>query len=623
MLVNFNVPEPLPAGSLARSRIAPSVTRWQGLGTRPATSLQKATVGTYLARSGAFNAATAATVAAAPIDVKDVVAATSVTYLGNRVSLLRGKGSIALTNQAVGQNGFDSAPKLTVVMPLLERQSQFSIEVNSALLTTDAAAPAEDNYRVVFDQIPANLQVSKTLSADGRILLDFTTGDAAITDQALSFELYRTFPALNPTVYGDEYLQQAYGPAAAPGTSMARRATIQNSSLRWTQINSLFYKGRPATVALRRPPLKEIFAGFTLAPAVFKDPAQAISDGDLGRKNGYTPSKDTPLFRAIQTTGSCQANIVSFDGADLNHGAHGWVFGASPPCYNIPGWQHEGTDFRAQPGQPIYAMLPGVVNAARRLPGTTVRPGGAVEVTLGRFTDAGGYANDVVMRYLHLNACSLQVREGQAVRAGQLLGYTSGRGETGCDISFGPHFHLDVKVIRSRPAANTNVADYYFVDSMLFVNQVYRYLQNASTGDAPPIPNLAPTFTGWTLERCVQGGRAGAVLRAGAGVHRCDITVNTVPNGARAVRAEFSYELYYRGPDGQPTRVAIGDMDVWDARTSGSPVTFRAQGTQLRIQLPLSVRKRADRVYSELRVLGRVYFDNKSSKSIVQAIGVR
>ena len=140
-------------------------------------------------------------------------------------------------------------------------------------------------------------------------------------------------------------------------------------------------------------------------------------------------------------------------------------------------------------------MLPGVVNAARPLPGGTVRPGGAVEVTLGRFTDSGGYANDVVMRYLHLNACQLQVQAGQTVRAGQLLGYISSRGTGPCTISFGPHFHLDVKVIRSRPAAHTNVSDYYFVDSLLFVNQVYRYLQNAPTADAPVTPDRAPTFT--------------------------------------------------------------------------------------------------------------------------------
>lgn len=623
MLVNFSVPEPTPLGRVARSRIVTSVTRWQGLGAQPATRLQRTNVSAYLARSGIFSAATADAVAAAPIDVKDVVTASTVTYLGHRVSLRRGRGSIALTNQAVTQNGFDSAPKLTVLMPQLERRSQFSLEVNSALLGTDGSAPAGDDYRVVFDQIPADLQVSKTVTEDGKILLDFTTGDAAVTDQAVSFELYRTFPSLNPTLYGEDYLRHAYGAAAPPGTPTERRATIQSSSLRWTPMSSLFNKNRAATVALNRPPLKAIFAGFKLAPAVFKDPAQAISDGDLGRKNGYTRSEDTPLYRAIQSTGSCLQNIVSLDGADLTHAAHGWVFGASPTCYDIKDWQHEGTDFRAQPGQPIYAMLPGVVNAARPLPGGTVRPGGAVEVTLGRFTDSGGYANDVVMRYLHLNACQLQVQAGQTVRAGQLLGYISSRGTGPCTISFGPHFHLDVKVIRSRPAAHTSVSDYYFVDSLLFVNQVYRYLQNAPTADAPVTPDRAPTFTGWTLERCVRGSQAGPVLTAGAGVHRCDITIDTVPNGARPVRAEFSYELSYPGADGRPVRIALPDMDVWDTHTSSSPLRLMAQGAQLRITLPLSVRKRPDRVYTELLVIGRLYFDNRASKTITQVIKVQ
>src|SRR6476620_8451723 len=74
MLVNFNVPATVPTGAVARSRVAASLTRWQGLGAQPATGLQKTNVGTYLARSGVFTAATAMAVAAAPIDVKDVVA---------------------------------------------------------------------------------------------------------------------------------------------------------------------------------------------------------------------------------------------------------------------------------------------------------------------------------------------------------------------------------------------------------------------------------------------------------------------------------------------------------------------------------------------------------------------
>ena len=87
---------------------------------------------------------------------------------------------------------------------------------------------------------------------------------------------------------------------------------------------------------------------------------------------------------------------------------------------------HEGTDFAAPPGTPIYAVNRGVVKMAQALTayGNTV----VVDHGLG-----------VQSLYLHLS--SVSVAPGQTVARGQLIGLS---GETG--YSEGPHLHLSIKI---------------------------------------------------------------------------------------------------------------------------------------------------------------------------------
>ena len=85
---------------------------------------------------------------------------------------------------------------------------------------------------------------------------------------------------------------------------------------------------------------------------------------------------------------------------------------------------HSGVDFRARSGTPIYAATDGVVNYAGR---------------------NGGYGNFVRLRhpgnlstgYAHMSR--IAVRNGQAVRRGQVIGYV---GSTG--LSTGPHLHYEM-----------------------------------------------------------------------------------------------------------------------------------------------------------------------------------
>ncbi|GIW31698.1 MAG: peptidase M23 [Meiothermus sp.] len=95
---------------------------------------------------------------------------------------------------------------------------------------------------------------------------------------------------------------------------------------------------------------------------------------------------------------------------------------------------HEGLDYGVPEGTPVYAPAPGVVGLAERL---EVR-GNAVTLDHGLGVCSG---------YWHLSR--IAVKPGQAVQAGDLLGYS---GNTG--LSNGPHLHFEIRVrgIPTNPA---------------------------------------------------------------------------------------------------------------------------------------------------------------------------
>ncbi len=87
---------------------------------------------------------------------------------------------------------------------------------------------------------------------------------------------------------------------------------------------------------------------------------------------------------------------------------------------------HEGTDFAAAPGTPVYAINRGIVKIAEP------------------FT---AYGNTIVLDHgvgvqsLYMHLSEIDVKPGQVVQRGQLLGLS---GETG--YSEGPHLHLSIKI---------------------------------------------------------------------------------------------------------------------------------------------------------------------------------
>lgn len=154
---------------------------------------------------------------------------------------------------------------------------------------------------------------------------------------------------------------------------------------------------------------------------------------------------------------------------------------------------------------------------------------------------------------------------------------------------------------------------------------------SSSAGFPPAAPRTAagtaatgvPKFTEWYFTTCrdAASGAARAGLTAGR-AHLCELVIDTVPNGARPVAAEFRYELEYR-EGGVTGKLTLPGVDSWPSRPGGTVTRFRQEGSRLIFTLPLNVRSRADRVYTSLNVTGKVTFDNGGSKSVYEPLPVR
>jgi len=101
---------------------------------------------------------------------------------------------------------------------------------------------------------------------------------------------------------------------------------------------------------------------------------------------------------------------------------------------------HEGLDFAALPGTPVYATADGVVSVAQRQAGF----GNCIDIDHGF---------NYLSRYAHLN--EILVKAGDSVRRGQMIGRVGSTGK-----SKGPHLHYEV---RFKEEAQ-NPVNYCFMD---------------------------------------------------------------------------------------------------------------------------------------------------------------
>lgn len=108
----------------------------------------------------------------------------------------------------------------------------------------------------------------------------------------------------------------------------------------------------------------------------------------------------------------------------------------------IDGSHHNGTDFPAAGGTPIYAVADGVVSAARAMPSY----GNCVQISHGTADDGRNFAT----LYAHMS--SIAVSEGQSVTKGQVIGYVGNTGDV-VGANGGYHLHLELRINGSRTDA--------------------------------------------------------------------------------------------------------------------------------------------------------------------------
>ena len=127
------------------------------------------------------------------------------------------------------------------------------------------------------------------------------------------------------------------------------------------------------------------------------------------------------------------------------------------PIYGIPK-MHEGLDFTATQGTPIYATGDGRVTTA----GNAVGKGNHVIMN-------HGYGYESV--YMHM--VRIKAKDGESVKRGQIIGWVGNSG-----LSSGPHCHYEVHIF-GRP-----VDPVYFFFNDLNAEQYDRLLKLAATGSA-------------------------------------------------------------------------------------------------------------------------------------------
>lgn len=148
--------------------------------------------------------------------------------------------------------------------------------------------------------------------------------------------------------------------------------------------------------------------------------------------------------------------IQPLSNKDLTRIASGYGFRIHP-IYGIPK-MHNGLDFTASQGTPVYATGDGTVKVSEF---------------------GSGFGNNIVINHgygyetLYGHLLRMKVRQGQRVKRGEIIGWV---GSTGA--STGPHCHYEVH-INGRP-----VDPVYFFYNDLNAEQYDRLLKLAATGSA-------------------------------------------------------------------------------------------------------------------------------------------
>jgi murein DD-endopeptidase MepM/ murein hydrolase activator NlpD len=185
----------------------------------------------------------------------------------------------------------------------------------------------------------------------------------------------------------------------------------------------------------------------------------AVSLNNISARIVYQINSYKQIEKLINNQENKMASIPAIQpvsNKDLTRIASGFGYRIHP-IYGIPK-MHEGLDFTASQGTPIYATGDGRVTTA----GNAAGKGNHVIIN-------HGYGYESV--YMHM--VRIKAKDGESVKRGQIIGWVGNSG-----LSSGPHCHYEVHIF-GRP-----VDPVYFFFNDLNAEQYDRLLKLAATGSA-------------------------------------------------------------------------------------------------------------------------------------------
>ena len=185
----------------------------------------------------------------------------------------------------------------------------------------------------------------------------------------------------------------------------------------------------------------------------------AVSLNNISARIVYQINSYKQIEKLINNQENKMASIPAIQpisNKDLTRIASGFGYRIHP-IYGIPK-MHEGLDFTASQGTPIYATGDGRVTTA----GNAAGKGNHVIIN-------HGYGYESI--YMHM--VRIKAKDGESVKRGQIIGWVGNSG-----LSSGPHCHYEVHIF-GRP-----VDPVYFFFNDLNAEQYDRVLKLAATGSA-------------------------------------------------------------------------------------------------------------------------------------------
>ena len=185
----------------------------------------------------------------------------------------------------------------------------------------------------------------------------------------------------------------------------------------------------------------------------------AVSLNNISARIVYQINSYKQIEKLINNQENKMASIPAIQpvsNKDLTRIASGFGYRIHP-IYGIPK-MHEGIDFTASQGTPIYATGDGRVTTA----GNSAGKGNHVIIN-------HGYGYESI--YMHM--VRIKAKDGESVKRGQIIGWVGNSG-----LSSGPHCHYEVHIF-GRP-----VDPVYFFFNDLNAEQYDRLLKLAATGSA-------------------------------------------------------------------------------------------------------------------------------------------